>query len=157
MTSLRRLRGWFRRFRSFVLRSEVEIVGQCALCGGCCRDILIRDGRRWLTSRRRFEKLCRKEPEYARFTVTGEDDKGRLSFTCTLQGEDNFCTCYDSRLPLCRNYPSKSLYYQGGWLRTDCGFSFKAKTFRDAWTHRRRAAMPKFSTVLRQETERKRN
>jgi len=157
MKSLRLFRGWFRRFRSFVLRSEVEIIGQCAMCGCCCRDILMRDGRKWMTSRRQFEKLCKSEPGYSRFRITGKDEKGRLSFTCTIQGEDNFCTSYDSRLPLCRNYPSKSLYYQGGWLRSDCGFSFKAKRFRDAWMRRRRAAIPSFSKILRQETERKRD
>ena len=157
MTPLRRFRGWFRRFRAFVLRDEVEIVGQCAMCGSCCHDILLHDGRRWMTSLRQFKKLCKAEPEYTRFNIVDKDDNGRLAFTCTLQGEDNFCTSYDSRLPLCRNYPSKSLYYHGGWLRPDCGFSFKAKTFRDVWMRRKRSAMPKFSTVLHREIERTRD
>jgi len=139
MTLQRVLTGWFRRFRSFVLRREVEIVGQCALCGECCHDILIRDGRHWLKNRRKFDKLCKREPEHARFVVTGRDDWGHLVFACTLQGGDGLCTSYDSRLPLCRKYPSKSLYYQGGWLRPDCGFSFKAVTFRDIWMRRRRS------------------
>lgn len=154
MTSVRRFTGWFRRFRSFVLRREVEIVGQCALCGSCCHDILILDGRRWMKKRKHFEKLCKDEPGYSRFAVTGRDDLGHLTFSCTLQGEDGFCTSYDSRLALCRSYPSKSLYYQGGWLRPDCGYSFKAVTFRDVWMRRRRSRIPKFSEILSQETKR---
>lgn len=153
MTFQFRLRGWFRRFRSFVLRSEVEIVGQCALCGSCCHDILIQDRRRWLKKRRKFEKLCKREPAHERFVITGRDDLGHLLFRCSMQGEDNFCTDYDSRLPLCRSYPSKSLYYQGGWLRPDCGYSFKAVKFRDIWMRRKRSKIPRFSEVLRQETE----
>jgi hypothetical protein len=66
-------------------------------------------------------------------------------------GNDNLCTCYESRLPLCRNYPNKSLYYQGGWLRPDCGFSFKATTFRDIYMRRRRGSIPPFSEVLHRE------
>jgi hypothetical protein len=52
---------------------------------------------------------------------------------------------------VCRTYPSKSLYYQGGWLRQDCGYSFKATTFRDVLMRGRRGRVPKFDEVLRQE------
>jgi len=148
------LRGWFRRLRALILRREVEIVGQCALCGGCCRDIFIQNGRTWLKSRRAFARLCECEPEYARFVVTGRSESGYLVFACTLRGEDGLCTSYESRLPLCRNYPSRSIYYQGGRLNSDCGYAFKATTFRDLLMRRRRARIPKFSEVLRRETER---
>ncbi|MDD3312638.1 YkgJ family cysteine cluster protein [Pseudodesulfovibrio sp.] len=150
-----RLTGWFRRARALILRREVEIIGQCALCGDCCHDILIQDGRSWLKSRRAFERLCEREPEYRRFAVTGRSESGLLVFACTLQGGDGLCTSYDSRLPLCRNYPTRSLYYLGGWLKPDCGYSFKATTFRSLLMRRKRAAIPKFSEVLRRETERK--
>ena len=154
MTMQRVLTGWFRRIRALLLRREVEVIGQCALCGECCHDILIRDRGHWLKSRRRFEKLCKREPEHERFVITGRDDWGHLVFACTLRGEDGLCTSYDSRLALCRNYPNKSLYYQGGWLRPDCGYSFKATTFRDIWMRRRRGRIPSFSEVMRRETER---
>jgi len=153
--SLRLLfRGWFRRARALILRREVEIVGQCAMCGDCCHDILLQDGRTWLKSRRAFERLCKREPEYRRFAVTGRSASGHLVFSCSMQGEDGLCTSYDSRLPLCRNYPTRSLYYRGGWLQPDCGYSFKATTFRSLLGRRRRASIPKFSEVLRRENER---
>jgi len=145
--------GLFRRFRSFVLRREVEVVGQCRLCGNCCRDILLRDKGQWIRKKKQFDHLVERLPEHARFTLTGRDDSGFLSFVCTCLGRDNFCTSYEGRPSLCRNYPSKSLYYQGGWLRADCGFSFKAVTFRDVIMRRRRVKVPAFSTVLEREIE----
>lgn len=142
--------GLFRRFRSLVLGREVEIVGQCQLCGKCCRGILLSDGR-WLKKKRHFENLCDREPKHKRFIPDGKDNFGRMIFYCSMQGDDNFCTCYEDRLPLCRNYPTKSLYYQGGWIRSDCGFRFKAVTFRDVLMRRKRMRTPKFDEVLQQE------
>jgi len=151
LSSVRIFTGLFRRFRSLVLRREVEVVGQCKGCGLCCQDILIKDNGRWLSSRRKFSKLCEREPEHARLKITGRDDVGHLVFSCSKQGDDNLCTCYESRLPLCRNYPSRSLYYQGGWLRPDCGYFFKETTFRDIFMKRKRGRIPPFSEVLLQE------
>lgn len=150
-SSLRYFTGLFRRFRSFVLRRDVEIVGQCRMCGSCCQDILLRDKGRWLRKEKQFRQLCESAPKHSRFAITGRSDDGFLTFTCSLQGNDNFCTCYEDRLPLCRSYPTKSLYYQGGWIRSDCGYSFKATTFRDVWMRRRRGRIPAFSEVLRRE------
>jgi Fe-S-cluster containining protein len=143
--------GIMRRLRALILRSEVRVVGQCNVCGACCRDILLRHRGRWLRTERAFRRLCRSEPGHERFEITGRDETGCLVFRCTLQGPDNFCTCYENRLPLCKGYPSRSLYYQGGWLRPDCGYSFKALTFRDIVMRRRRRAVPEFSEVLRRE------
>lgn len=153
MTNLQYFTGLYRRFRSFVLRREVEVVGQCRLCGNCCRDILLRDRGRWIRKEKQFDRLVEHLPEHARFELTGRDDLGFLSFACTCLGDDKLCTGYEDRPALCRNYPSKSLYYQGGWLRADCGFSFRAVTFRDVFMRRRRAKVPDFSTVLKRELE----
>lgn len=142
-------RGLFRRFRSTVLRSEVRIVGRCRCCGNCCREIMIRCDGRWISSRRRFTRLCRDEPDYERFEITGRDEENRLMFSCTFLGRDNFCKDYDFRLPMCRAYPSKILYYQGGDLGADCGFSYKARRFRDAWRRRKQGTLP-FSQTLEQ-------
>jgi len=147
------VKGIFRRFRSFVLRREVQIVGQCKLCGSCCHDILLKNRGGWVKRKRQFDKLCEKEPGHERFEIIGRSEAGPLLFACSKQGEDHFCTCYDDRLPLCKSYPSKALYYQGGRLRTDCGFSFKAVTFRDICMQRKGVKPPKFSTMLRQEQE----
>lgn len=150
MPFLRLSRGLFRRFRAMVLRREVQIVGQCRMCGSCCNGILLRDGG-WIKNKKGFKKLCKSDPGHERFTVTGKDDYGHLVFACTLQGSDGLCTCYEDRLPLCRNYPTKSLYYQGGWIGPDCGFRFKSVSFRDILLRRKPVRTPEFSEVLKQE------
>lgn len=142
--------GLFRQFRSFVLGREVEIVGQCRLCGNCCHDILLRDGG-WVKNKRQFKRLCERESKYFRFEILGKDDRGCLTFRCTLQQENGLCSCYDDRLPLCKSYPSKSLYYQGGWIGPKCGFRFKTVTFRDVLLRRKKVRQPSFSKVLEQE------
>jgi len=145
--------GFFRRFRSLILRREVEIVGQCNACGECCRGILIKDEGRWMTRTSQFENLVKARPEHDRFLYTGRDDFGFLTFTCKKLGDDNLCTSYEDRPALCRNYPTKSLYYQGADLRADCGYSFRCVTFTDVLLRRLRGRPRKFSDVLRGEIE----
>ena len=151
MDASRFFTGLFRRFRTCVLGREVEVIGQCKLCGRCCEDILIEDQGRFFRREKKFHKLCQKEPEYERFQIVSRDDFGHLTFNCSKLGDDKFCTDYEGRLSLCKDYPNKSIYYQGGGLRADCGFSFKAVTFRDIYMRRRRSKVPEFSEVLRQE------
>lgn len=146
--------GLLRRIRSLILRDDVQIIGACKCCGTCCTGIHIRDKGKWLISERQFRKLCKREPEHERFEITGTDEYDFLVFSCTHLGEDNTCTTYATRPALCRKYPTKSLYYQGGTIRPDCGYFFKALTFRDWLMRRKRGRIPKFSEVLQQETER---
>lgn len=142
----------FRRFRAWVLRRDVEIIGQCKLCGDCCHDILLSDKNRWLKTDKQYKALCETDPRYKRFVNTGKNEFGQMIFSCSKQ-ENNICTCYEDRMAICRQHPSKSLYYQGGWLRRECGYSFKTTTFRDVFMRRKRARMPKFEDVLKQEKE----
>ncbi len=151
---LRYWTGLFRRFRSFVLRRDVEVIGQCKLCGGCCRDILLQHKGRWLKKERHFDQLCSEQPFHTCFKITERDEMGYLIFTCSLLAEDNLCASHEARPSLCRNYPSKSLYYQGGMIRADCGYFFKTVTFRDMYLRRRQGRIPRFSDVLQQERER---
>lgn len=154
MASPGRLKGLFRSFRSFVLGREVEVVGQCKLCGNCCHDILLRDGG-WIRNQRQFDKLCDSDRQHRRFEISGKDDHGRLVFRCVLQGKDGLCTSYNERLPLCRSYPSKTIYYRGGWIGPDCGFRFKTVKFRDIFLRKKRIRVPQFSEVLNQELKHK--
>lgn len=150
------LTGMFRRFRSLVLKREVEVVGTCLRCGHCCEGIILSNDGKWLKTMKQYDKLIEEAPDHARFRPNGKDDFGHISFICDRLGEDQCCTSYEDRLSLCRNYPSKSLYYRGGWLRPDCGFSYKAVTFRDVFMRRRRLRIPSFEAVLKQETKRNR-
>ena len=150
MSSLRLFTGLFRRFRSRVLNSPVQRVGQCRLCGRCCRDILLKYEGKWLRRDKDYRAMLEALPAYARFEHTGYDDQGFMTFTCKSLGRDNLCAAYGKRPSLCRSYPSDSLYYQGGSLRADCGYSFRAETFRDAIT-RRLARKNDFPQVLNKE------
>lgn len=147
------LTGLFRRFRSFVLRREVEVVGRCNRCGGCCRSIHLSDEGRWLRRVAQYEKLVADAPEHARFRPVGRGDQGFLLFDCALLGDDNLCTAHETRPALCRNYPPKSLYYGGGRLPNDCGYSFRAVTFRDVLLRRKPFKPADFSAVLRREIQ----
>lgn len=149
--------GLFRRFRSIVLQREVEIIGQCRLCGNCCHGILLKDGASILRSKRQYERLCEVSPKHRWFDIIGKDDFGNLEFACSRRGDDGLCTCYEDRLQLCKDYPTKSLYYQGGWIGGDCGFSFKAVTFRDVFMRRKRARIPAFSEILKKEQDKNRS
>ncbi len=143
-------RGLFRRFRSRVLRSPVRLEGRCNLCGRCCSHILLMNDGRWIRSEKTFRAIVESSPRHGRFTPVGRNDEGLLTFDCRCLGKDNLCTSYADRPALCRNYPSKSLYYQGGQLLSDCGFTFKAMTFRQA-AGRLATGRRAFSKVLEKE------
>jgi hypothetical protein len=153
MSGLDYLTGLFRRFRSRVLRREVEVAGRCNCCGACCRGIHLRDRGRWLRRTAQFERLVAEAPEHARFRLCGRSAEGFLLFRCSCLGDDDLCTTHDTRPALCRNYPSKSLYYQGGHLPGDCGYSFRAATFRDVLLGRKPIKPADFSAVLRREIQ----
>lgn len=153
MNELAFLVGLFRRFRAFVLRREVEVVGRCSLCGRCCRSILLQNNGRWLRRMSQFERLVAEAPEHGRFRPVGRSEGGYLLFDCAMLAEDGSCSCHDARPALCGNYPSKSLYYQGGRLMDDCGYSYRAATFRDVLFGRRPLRPPDFSALLQQKIE----
>jgi len=121
------------------------------MCGGCCRDIIIKNGDKWLKRPKDFDTLCENEPKHDRFEITGKDDFGHLVFRCTMRGEDGLCSCYEDRLSLCRSYPAKTIYYQGGWIGADCGFRYKSVKFRDVFFRKKSLRIPSFSKVLEQE------
>ncbi|WP_319583072.1 YkgJ family cysteine cluster protein [uncultured Pseudodesulfovibrio sp.] len=147
------LTGLFRRWRFRILRRDVEVVGRCLCCGGCCRSIHLKDGGRWLRRSREFERMVADAPEHARFHPVGRGSRGFLLFDCFLLGPDNLCARHDTRPALCRNYPSKSLYYHGGRLPEDCGYAFRAVTFRKVLFGRKPLKPADFSAVLRREIQ----
>ncbi|WP_147819890.1 YkgJ family cysteine cluster protein [Salidesulfovibrio onnuriiensis] len=141
--------GLFRWLRAKLLRSEVVVTGHCRMCGECCRDIMILDGGTWVSSERAFRKLVDRKPEYARFFVTCTDDRGPLCFTCRYLSDEGICLDHDNRPEICRRYPSPRIYYRGCDLRADCGYSFRALTFRRAWWQFRGKTSPPFGEVLK--------
>lgn len=147
------LDGLFRWLRSKILRSPVEIVGYCQMCGNCCRSILISDKGNWLKTRDDFERLVADTPEYERFRIIGECSDGLL-FSCDWLGEDNCCKDHENRLPICREYPAPTLFYYGGGIMRGCGFHFRALTFRQAFRRLLHGGPEDFEVVLMREKER---
>lgn len=106
-------------------RREPLVVGSCHGCGECCRNLSLHDGHGWLWRRNDFLHLVAEEPEFSRFEITETDAQGFLVFRCTLCSPEGLCKEYENRLPLCRNFPEKSLQFCGGKLPSGCGYSFQ--------------------------------
>jgi Fe-S-cluster containining protein len=115
--------------------------------------VLLRHQGRWLRRLARFERLVAEAPEHARFRPVGRNADGFLLFDCDRLDGLDLCSCHGTRPALCRNYPSKSLYYQGGRLPDGCGYAFKAVTFRDVLFGRKPFKPADFSAVLGREIQ----
>lgn len=120
----------YRRFMWFLTRQEPEVIGQCKCCGQCCKEIVLDAGKGWLRSKRQFERIKAQDKGFERFTPTGKDEAGRLIFRCECLGEDNLCTDYQGRMKLCRDHPSKGLYYSGVVLGPHCGYKLRGPTIK---------------------------
>ncbi len=123
-----RLSGWLRHLRLRLQKRELVIRGHCHQCGSCCRRIQIQQGRRWIRSQRVFKQLVRAYPEYARFNIIGRDTHGLLLFDCTWLQEDNTCANHAQRLDICRNFPTKAIFFCGGQLPSGCGYKVEEVT-----------------------------
>lgn len=103
---------------------SILVTGSCRGCGTCCKSICLEGSDGWLRSRKTFEKIVKKYPEYARFEIIGKDQQGFLLFSCTWCTPQGTCRDYENRLPLCSNFPEISLIFSGGKLPVNCGYSF---------------------------------
>lgn len=125
------------------------------MCGKCCRKIIIMDDDgKWLKREKDFRRLCRDHSDYQRFVIHGESEEGLLMFDCTLQNVDNSCSQHDSRMNLCRRFPTEVVYYRGGDLLPECGYRFVEWRFRDAFRRLMGIAPLDFDTVLENELSR---
>ena len=114
-------------FRYLLLKLQgksILVTGSCRGCGTCCRSICLEGKDGWLRSRKEFEKIIAKFPEFARFEIIGTDRQGFLLFSCTWCTAQGTCMDYHNRLPLCYNFPKSSLVFAGGQLPVNCGYRF---------------------------------
>lgn len=99
--------------------------GQCLGCGSCCQHISIKNGRKVIKTPEEFEKLQRKFPVYRMFRIMDNIESG-LVFQCVyLDLDTGWCTDYENRPPICRNYPNEVIFKIGGALKDCCGYQFK--------------------------------
>jgi hypothetical protein len=115
-------RSLWRRLLCLLTRCAPRVTGHCLQCGRCCREIVLCHDGRWVTSPRRFAELLALEPGYERLEPRGRDADGRLLFSCSWLGADRRCRCHEDRLPLCRRYPSPTLWLRGVDLPRSCGY-----------------------------------
>jgi hypothetical protein len=120
------LSGFVRYLRLKLTGRDVLVSGACRRCGACCREVNIEYRGRWIRSPRQFARLKEKRPAYARFRVTGIDEGGFCVFTCDWVTDEGLCRDHENRLAMCRNYPSKGLYYLGADTLDGCGYRFHA-------------------------------
>lgn len=136
------MKNWLKRsilqFRTFTLQGlfcwvsmrlngkEVLVTGSCHGCGTCCSSVCLEGKNGWLRSEKEFAVVVNSHPEYRRFAVTGTDANGFLLFRCSWLTREGCCADHDNRLPLCRNFPDRSLVFSGGQLPAHCGYTFSA-------------------------------
>lgn len=120
------LLGWFRWFRLKMQGKAVVIEGSCLMCGRCCRRVSLEAGGRWLRNEADFRRVLKRNPEYGRFKPVDRDSQGFLLFSCSwYQPEGGICSDHENRLPVCRNFPDKDLYFTGGEVSEGCGYRFR--------------------------------
>jgi hypothetical protein len=117
------LLGFLRFLRLQLTGKTVLVTGHCADCGKCCRSISLEYGEGWLRDEEMFVAVTVDYPEYERFEITGKNSQGFLLFRCTWLTAEGLCRDHEKRLPLCRNFPEKSLFFCGGSLPPGCGYS----------------------------------
>ena len=117
--------GFLRFFLLKIRRKEISIIGKCEGCGSCCNMIHLRYEKGWIYTLEQFEEVKAEMPEYNRFIPVNQDKFGLIQFTCSWLTSENVCSNYEERLAICRKYPTKSLYFCGGILLKDCGYSFQ--------------------------------
>ena len=118
--------GLARRAVLLVRRRELAVSGKCEMCGKCCTSLNFTLGAGWISSKRAFERLKKKYPEYERFEICGRAPGGAITFRCRMLGDDNLCSDHENRPAFCREYPTRDVYFMGGELLSNCGFRFEA-------------------------------
>ena len=105
---------------------EYEIQGECKKCGKCCRYMYSFDS----YTEKEFKFMQFLFPSYRRFYIKGKDDKGNLIFACKYVTDEGLCSVYEKRLPMCKKYPSKKIFYPAK-LHEGCGYKIVKKSFND--------------------------
>ena len=105
---------------------EYEIQGECRKCGKCCRYMYSFD----TYTEKEFKFMQFLFPSYRRFYIKGKDKDGNLIFACKYVTDEGLCSVYEKRLPMCKKYPLKRIYYPAK-LHEGCGYRVVKKSFSD--------------------------
>lgn len=109
---------------------EYEIKGECKKCGKCCRYMYSFD----TYTEKEFKIMQFFFPSYRRFYIKDKDEQGNLIFACKLVTDEGLCSVYEKRLPMCKKYTYKKIFYPAN-LHEGCGYRVVKKTFEDYLNH----------------------
>ncbi|WP_163336898.1 YkgJ family cysteine cluster protein [Desulfopila sp. IMCC35008] len=118
------LQGWFRYLHIRLTGKDVRVQGECKFCGLCCRKISLEANGRWIRSEREFRRLAEMHPEFSRFEMLEKDSSGYILFSCSWHLPEGICKDHENRLPICKQFPHKSLYFSGAGVPPGCGYYF---------------------------------
>ncbi|MBQ9246589.1 YkgJ family cysteine cluster protein [bacterium] len=104
---------------------KYKIEGKCNKCGKCCNQIRSYG----LKDNKELRLMQFFLPWYKRFYIRGNDKYG-LILGCKYLSENGLCTVYNKRPLLCRNYPAKTISFNGEMI-DGCGFKVIKKDFKD--------------------------
>ena len=97
-----------------------KISGSCKNTGNCCRGVMLYDSKIPINSLSQWDLFKKKFPEFSSFEPITQSGKIN-QFNCMSLTQDNFCSQYNSRPQVCRNYPF-SFFYQHGYIYDSCGY-----------------------------------
>ncbi len=109
----------------FNKKDKISVLGQCNMCGECCKAIHIYDRGKWLSDEDRLLELQNEDERYKRLVIIGKIQKGYLTLKCTSLGSDGKCKDYATRFDFCNSYPNPLIFKNGARLGDDCGFFLK--------------------------------
>ncbi|MBI4568007.1 MAG: YkgJ family cysteine cluster protein [Planctomycetes bacterium] len=96
--------------------------GECRKTGDCCREITLFLYHRPVSRMEQFHAAVSRAPALAGFFPIGQGPDGSLRFGCRHLTAENRCGIYESRPPLCREYPNPGAWEDRAVLQKNCGY-----------------------------------
>ena len=122
------IKSLYYEFLSYFIPQKVKyrVEGECLKCGKCCKEI------------RAYGMKNEKDliimqffiPHYRRFFISKIDEKGDVVLSCKHLTENGLCGVYNKRPNVCKNYPAKTINFNGEMIE-GCGYKVIKKQFKD--------------------------
>ena len=122
------IKSLYYEFLSYFIPKKVKykVEGECLKCGKCCKEIRAYG----MKSEKDLKIMQFFLPHYRRFFISKIDDKGDVVLSCKYLTENGLCSVYNKRPSVCKNYPAKSINFNGEMIDS-CGYKVIKKQFKD--------------------------
>lgn len=110
-----------------ILKRKYYRHGKCAMCGCCCENIYVWHNKKVIASEQEFKNILKTDDYsfYKHISIVGKDEFG-LIFSCDKFDKINrICLDHKNRPPICKNYPTETIFSFGAHLHDNCGYSFE--------------------------------